>query len=236
MRIYKKATIITGIMTAASFIGAFILNFSVYIDAFWCNALLGVFGSSLLTFMMSVISYRVERRKTFEGFSYSTKAILHDLNKYQTSWSLEEKIDFFLNYHDISRIDWDRYYGDFCFLFDVSKKNIQYIYSIIYQPILELNQSINYHIWHFRWYKDGSGRNEKVISQFIKELEELIIETTMTTYQDGNMPSDDKEKFTMTSSKNKIVDSTLRELNGEYYRLMYGNRMYRKSQVKEKTQ
>ena len=106
MRTYKYAIYITCAITLISFCIAFALNF-YFTDTnpFWCNLLLGIFGSSSLTLLTSIVGYRVERRRTFEGFSYATKAILHDLNKYQYTWGLEEKVDFFLNYTDISKID-----------------------------------------------------------------------------------------------------------------------------------
>ena len=141
MKVYKNAIIATGIITLISFLASFIFNFYTQVNSFWCNALLGIFGSSLLTLLTSTIGYRVERCKTFEGFSYATKEILHALNKYQVSWSLEEKIDFFLNYHDISKIEWDRYYGDFSFIADFRGKNRRYIYEQIYTPILRVNQA-----------------------------------------------------------------------------------------------
>lgn len=105
MRTYKYAIYITCAITLISFCIAFALNF-YFTDTnpFWCNLLLGIFGSSSLTLLTSIVGYRVERRRTFEGFSYATKAILHDLNKYQYTWGLEEKVDFFLNYTDISKI------------------------------------------------------------------------------------------------------------------------------------
>ena len=112
MRTYKYAIYISCAITLISFCIAFALKDT---NPFWCNLLLGIFGSSSLTLLTSIIGYRVERRRTFEGFSYATKTILHDLNKYQYTWGLEEKVDFFLNYTDISKIDWDRYYGDFDF-------------------------------------------------------------------------------------------------------------------------
>lgn len=230
MRVYKNAIITTFLMTVVSLFCALYLNFFVSIDPFWCNALLGIFGSSLLTLITAIISYRVERRKTFEGFSYCTKIILHDLNKYQSSWELEKKIDFFLEYHDISHMDWDSYFGDFCFLFDFKHKHRNYIYTKIYRPILVVNQAINNHLWHFRWHKDGSGRNEKVMQLFVKEIEDLIVTTITETYPTG----DDVQTITVTSTKNKLISDIQQELNGEYYRLMYGNKIYRKSELNEK--
>lgn len=230
MRVYKNAIIITFFITAISFLVAFYLNFFTSFDPFWCNTLLGIFGSGLLTLITSIISYRIERRKTFEGFSYCTKIILHDLNKYQSSWNLEKKIDFFLEYHDVNHIDWDRYFGDFCFLFDFKRKHRKYIYAKIYEPILAVNQAINNHLWHFRWHKDGSGKNEKVMQIFVKEIESLIIQTITETYPNGN----DIQNITVTSTKNKLVSDIQQELNGEYYRLMYGNKIYQESESKGK--
>lgn len=230
MRVYKNAIITTFLLTVVSFFSALYLNFFKTIDAFWYNALLGIFGSSLLTLITSVISYRVERRKTFEGFSYCTKVILHDLNKYQSSWELEKKIDFFLEYHDISHMDWDSYFGNFCFLFDFKHKCRNYIYTKIYKPILTVNQAIANHLWHFRWHKDGSGRNEKVMQVFVKEIEDLIITTVTETY-----PCEDAvQNMTVTSTKNKLISDIQQELNDEYYRLMYGNKIYRKNEPKKK--
>ena len=45
-----------------------------------------------------------------------------------------------------------------------------------------VNQKIGHHIWHFRWYKDGSGRNERVMEKFLQEIEDLIIETKVEKY------------------------------------------------------
>lgn len=233
MRIYRNAIVITFLITIISVVIAFIFNFYTNIDAFWCNLFLGVFGSGLLTFITSVISYCVERRKTFEGFSYNTKAILHELNKYQTNWSLDEKVEFFLNFHDFSLIEWDRYYGEFALLFDWKKENTSYIYSKIYKPLSQIDHLINFHTWHFRWHKDGSGRNESVISRFVKEIEDLIIETTKSTFLECSIPTEDNAAPVMTSTRNRIVQDISTELNEKYYKLMYGSRIYKKSKVAE---
>ncbi|MFR8817360.1 MAG: hypothetical protein ACLVFS_02440 [Butyricicoccus sp.] len=210
MRTYKYAIYITCAITLISFCIAFALNF-YFTDSnpFWCNLLLGIFGSSSLTLLTSIIGYRVERRRTFEGFSYATKAILHDLNKYQYTWGLEEKVDFFLNYTDISKIDWDRYYGDFDFFtsFFSNDNDRRYIYTQIYYPIVQVNTAVRNHIWHFRWYQDGSGKNDVVIKKFIREIEHLFI----------------------TDIRNNLVYDISHELNNRYYKLMYGTRAFNRS-------
>lgn len=229
MQVYRSSTIITAILTLLSFSFSLFLNFFTKADPFWCNTCLGVFGSSLLTFLISIIGYRFERRKTFEAFSIETKEILHNLNKYQVSWNLEEKVDYFLNYHDIRKVDWDMHYGEFAFLFDFRQKNKAYIYQKIYLPILQVNQAINMHIWHFRWYKDGTGRNDIVISKFIEEIESLIMEVVSEELPVSE--TDAEQKMIMRSTKNKIVCDVSNELNGKYYSLMYGRRAYKMSQT-----
>ena len=229
MRVYRNATFITATLTIASLGGALFFNFCTDTDPFWCNLLLGVFGSGLLTFITSVIGYQVERRKTFEGFSYCTKQLLKALNKYQASWTLDEKIDFFLALHDVSWFDWDRYFGDFCFLFDWNHKNRTYIYEKIYHPLQEVDQKINFHVWHFRWHKDGSGRNEKVMGIFVQEIEDIIMETSTKMFYGDGEPQPEKG-FPITQTRNKIVEDVKQELKGEYYRLMYGSKTYKESQ------
>ncbi len=114
-----------------------------------------------------------------------------------------------MNYHDISKIECDCYYGDFSFIADFRGKNRRYIYEQIYTPILRVNQAINNHVWHFRYYKDGSGKNDKVLGKFIEEIEALFIETTISEI-DTNEKGD---PVTMTSTKNKIVHTIQEELN-----------------------
>lgn len=238
MRIYRNAVYITALTTVVSFFVAVVLNFRTSADPFWCNSLLGIFGSSLLTFITSVVGYQVERRRTFEGFSYCTKEILRNLNKYQTSWTLDEKINFFLTYHDISWTEWDRYYGEFCFVFDFTKRKRTYIFENIYQPLLKVNQKIGYHIWHFRWHKDGSGRNERAMQKFVQEIEDLIIETTKEAYPRlEDFPEDMRDSIEVnyiSTTRNRIVEDVGNELIGEYYRIIYGNKAYKNSQLETK--
>lgn len=234
MKIYRNATLVTAFLTVFAGVAAGCLNFWTTADSFWCNLLLGVFGSGLLTFITSVIGYRVERQKTFEGFLYCTKEILHNLNKYRLSWTVEEKIDFFLTYHDISCAEWDRYFGEFCFLFDFGHKNREYIYNKIYHPILEINQRVNHHVWHFRWHKEGSGQDEHVMERFVREIEDLIIERKIDIGPSEAETSVKIRSIPISTTRNKIVGDLLYELNNEYYRLMYGNRVYKQSQAEAK--
>ena len=73
--------------------------------------------------------------------------------------TLEEKIDLLLEYADSDKIEWDSCLGEIDFLFDFGKKNYKYIYNSIYKPLWELQVAIQKHYWHFKWYKDGTGKS-----------------------------------------------------------------------------
>ena len=225
MKIYKNAIIATSIVTLISFLWSFIFNFCMQIDLFWCNALLGVFGSSLLTLLTSIIGYKVERRQSFEGFYRTTTEILHVLNKYQVPWDLDKKVDFLLYYHDISKAEWSRYYGGFSFIADFHGKNRCYIYEKICAPILSLNKSIDYYSINLRDYIDSSYKNKDAIGTIVKEIESLFIETTFSEINDNCVTKPIAIPFT----RNKTVHTIKKELNGEYYKLMYGKRVYNQS-------
>ena len=99
---------------------------------FWCNICLALFGSGLLTFITSCIGYSTEKGRTLEAFNYSTRSLLHIINKYDLGWDLEKKLDFFLNYADIDKSLWDGQLGAICFLRDPNRKQYTYIYQKIY--------------------------------------------------------------------------------------------------------
>lgn len=85
MSIYKKTIKIIGILTIISFAGCLILHYKIVSknSGFWCNIIMGVFGSSLLTLISSIVGYRVERKKVLEKFYYYTNKILKQINQYQ---------------------------------------------------------------------------------------------------------------------------------------------------------
>ena len=221
MRNYAISARITAILTLVSFAAAMILHYATNGEEteFWCNVCLAVFGSGLLTFITSWIGYFIEKSKTLENFSYSTRFLLHIINKYDLNWDLEKKIDFFLDYKDIDKSLWDSNLGAIYFLFDPSRKNFMYIYKKIYRPIVDLNLKVSDHEFHFIWYKDGSGKNDVVMQKFVKEIEALFMEETTKkhTLEDGRV-------LTTKGVYNKLVRTISAELNGRYYDIMYGKK------------
>ena len=227
MSIYKKTIGLTGLITILSFVVCLVLHYLFMSEEaeFWCNVVLGIFSGALLTLLSSVIGYRVERKRVLENFFYYTNKILKQINQYQMNMTLEEKINFLLEYADSDKIEWDSCLGEIDFLFDFGKKNFKYIYNSIYKPLWELQVAIQKHYWHFKWYKDGTGKNDKVMEEFLKEIEPLILDreemkTPIETDQNGKAI----KYLTATAVTNRIVSSINKELTGKYYTLMYGKK------------
>jgi len=176
--IYKRTIKVTGTITLVSFLECLALHYlCVSKEAdFGCNIALGIFGSSLLTLISSIVGYRVECKRAIEKFYYYTNKILKQINQYQLNMSLEEKIDFLLEYVENDKIEWDSCLGDIDLIFDFGKEKFKYIYNSIYKPLRELQRAIQNHYWHFKWHKDGSGKNNKVMENFIAEIEPLIFD------------------------------------------------------------
>lgn len=53
--------------------------------------------------------------------------------------------------------------------------NRKYIYEKIYLLIFRFNQAVSNHVWHFRWYFDGSGKNKPVMEMFVEQLEQHLL-------------------------------------------------------------
>ena len=66
MTVYKRSVIITASISIVSLIIATSLNYVVN-EKFWSNVCLGLFGSSILTMITSIVGYFVERKKLYGG-------------------------------------------------------------------------------------------------------------------------------------------------------------------------
>ena len=221
MKNYVFATRITAVISLFSLLISIFFHywFQTPHTDFWGNVLLAIFGSGLVTFITSCIGYRAEKRHTLEGFSYQTRHLLQIINRYDINWNLEKKIDFFLDYSDVDTSVWDSYLGSIYFFYDPKEEKFKYIYQSIYKPIVDLNKKVSEHDTHFTLHKDGSGKNETVMTGFIEEIELLIIEKKINkhTLEDGQV-------IQTESIKNILVSSMLKELNGRYHDIMYGKK------------
>ena len=87
------------------------------------------------------------------------------------------------------------------------------------------------HYWHFKWHKDGTGKNDRVMEKFLAEIEPLILdkkeESVLGEFDESGVTT---KRIVVTSVSNKIVGKINKELSGRYYKLMYKKEC---SEVKE---
>lgn len=231
MRAYKISIKITILISALSLSGAIFLHYNTKCANadFWVNVCLGIFGSAFLTLITSIISYKIERRKTLESFVYNTRHILSYMNKYQDSMSLEQKIHFFIDYAELDKSEWDKDFGNIDFFFDRFTNNRKYIYEHIYSPVLKFNRAVASHMWHFRWHLDGTGKNDAIMQKFVADLQEYLLEKC-----ESDIPTEYDEKGNIVSSchslsvQPKLEHNIRKELNGRYYEIMYGKKFAQK--------
>lgn len=223
--VYKKITIITGILTFISFIFGIRLYYCFPGNSdmnFFVNVCLAIFGSSMLSMFTAWITYFSEKRKTMEGFAYCTRRILKVLSHYDESMTLDEKIKFFIAYYDESMDEWDANFGNMDFFFEFYHHNRKYVYDEIYSPITAFNKMVGRHVWHFRFYLNSSVRNDAVMDDFVKELEDVLIVKTTSILPNELAEDGTNEKYTrMISVEPKLVRDIKEELNGRYYKCMY---------------
>lgn len=219
MSVYKRGFVISFVLVIASIIVALILNY-MCCEQFWCNVMLGIFGSSLLTAITSLIGYFAERKTVMEEFYTETLKLLNQFNRYQHDLSLEQKIGFYLSLSDYDLTDWNVVIGKMDFF---KEENRKYIYDKIYKPLLDTYRTACSHSWHFRMHVNGTGVNKAVMQKFVEEIEPCILETKLFSYGD-----EEENEIVGSSIKNKIVEGILTELNGKYYTLMYGKKKVQK--------
>lgn len=225
MRLQKRLIIFMGTLCLLSFILCLLLNYcfnNLRSSDFWLNISVSIFGSSLLAVFTAILAYFQDRRKTLEAFYIHTKSLLKYLNKYQSSGTLKEKLIFFIDYYELDKNEWDRDYRDICLFFDPFKKNINYIFNSIYQPILNFNYAVENHYWHFKWYLDGTGLNDKVMKTFIKELEDILLDVEIIKEPvKFDIAGNAIEYCEFISITPKFVLKLEEELSNKYYSIMY---------------
>ena len=218
MRNYAISIYITTPLTIIALGVAILLHYCACgTDAdFWCNICLGIFGSGLLTVLVSCVGYASEKKKTMEGFYFGTNEILRRFGRYGLNWERGHKIDFLVDCSETDRFSWDAYYGDMYFLFDFSRKRINYVFETIYSPIIRFYDEVESKVFHLKLYRDGESNNGLVIDKMIAEIESMLISETKHVIERNG------ETFTVTSEKAILTEPIYKELDGKYYDLMYG--------------
>ena len=83
-------------LTIVSFISSLCLN-GIYYDLS-----LAVFGSSLLSLIIGIIGYRIERNRALERFCLNVKKRIRFWSVYDNNDNLEKKCKYFMDYYSVS--------------------------------------------------------------------------------------------------------------------------------------
>ena len=213
MRNSKIAIICSSILSIIALIISILLN--ACDKEFASNVFSGIFASSLLTLMISIINYITERRRVLEAFYISARKAVGNINKFENDGDLEQSIDTLLLMNQFDYTSFDVSYGEMCFFFK-NKSTHKYIYQKIYKPIMDLSDKINEKCWHFGIYRKAKNGNKQVMRILIDELDSIIMthNTKIFTQEDG---SQIKPVYT----ENRFVKELEKELIGRYYDIMY---------------
>ncbi len=231
MRAYKIITYITAVTTLFF---AFLSTMFHYhgavlnIDAeYWSSFCLSVFGSSLLTFLSSVLIYRFEREKTLKHFLYLTKQILTYLGLYRYNMTIDEKKDFFDGFLKLDKTTWKNEYYNLSFFFGPITKDRarKYIFDNIVSPIEQFNIEVVKRIFVFRPERAGSDIyfEEEYVQKKIAELQDYLVEhkegDIAVEFDDEGKPVRWKHYI---SESAKLMADVSRDLEGRYREILYG--------------
>jgi len=204
------------IICVFSIIIAFIFN--KYNVGFWVNIFIGIFSSGVLALILSIIGYQIERMKTLEEFyTYVLKAIAN-FNRFENNGDPQYTMDIVLKINDFDYTALDMSYGNIDFMF-ANNTHRKYIYDRIYKRVCNLKHIINDKSFHFKEYKKAINGNLPVMELFIKKIDEEIM-----ARKREDITNEDGSVCIVSSSYNKFNNEIMDELNGKYYKIMYGRK------------
>lgn len=216
MRTNKTAICVLTPMTIISFTLALLLHLFCNGCEFVINTLQGVFGSSLLTLIMAIIGYFVERRKTLEKFWTYGHKIMRNYGKYHYEMSIEEKMDAIILMNEFDYSSFDDAFGEIEFLFS-NKKLHKKIGENIYKKTLEIRKEISVNAFHFlELKKELNEHSRSVANVFVGKLDDIFFIKNIYTF-----PQEDGTPLTQTEIHNKVTEELDEHFVGWYYDLMY---------------
>ena len=82
------------------------------------NIFAGIFAGTLLTLLIAIINYNVERTKVLEKFyTYALKAV-NNFNSFENEGDIEATIDIVIEMNKFDYTEFDISFGEICFLFN----------------------------------------------------------------------------------------------------------------------
>lgn len=169
---------------------------------------IGIFASSLLVMIVSLINYLSNKRETLEGFFDSVMTISKRINMYDLDADLEYKNNYLLETYRNYFNELDRYYSRIALI--LKKKDRNYVYYSLYRPITLIREQISYYNQEMVRYQN---RKEVDIEPVIKEIENCFLPRQRERNGD--------DEIIVGISKKTCAYDWIKELTGRYYKLMY---------------
>ena len=181
-----------------------------YAVSFWSNALLGVFGSSFLSFLIAVINYVNERKRTLENFLLDGSKVRTLYNKYPLNGNDEEKARLILQMAEFDYTSLDNAYGGVSFLIRHHYWQ-EKIWNEVYEPICRVRKAIAKCAKEIQRFSLLQNMDSATLSSCISEVDKVITKTTIYNVDGISMPE----------ISNSIVEELDNKLNGFFYDLLY---------------
>lgn len=182
---------------------------------FWANIFIGITSSSVLALIISLISYHIEKRRALEEFFVNALKAVSNIKQYEKSRDPLVTMDLILKMNDFDYSALDIAYGNIDFMF-ANNTYRKYIYEMIYSKILDIKNLIREKSFHFREYKKVDNGNLAVMMAFINEIDTRIMERREEFVDISD------SKCAVGYNFNKFAEEIEGELNGKYYKIMYG--------------
>lgn len=213
MRIQKYNLIISGLVSLIAIITAAILD-QLSIE-FWANVFIGIFSSGTLVLILSLASYRIERRKVLEMLYISINDIIKNFNKYEKSDDPEKTMDTVLELNKYDYSNFNIVLGDVAFIFN-HKRKYNYIHENICKKIYLIRDSIKEKSRHFNEYKKSNHGNLKVMEIFINEIDSVLMARI-----EEIVVNDEGNEVSVGYHYNRITKELSEEISGRFYDLIY---------------
>jgi len=176
VKAYKIATILTFFTTIIFFL--FALFFNSIDEDFWSNISIGVFSSSLLVLITSIISYIQSEKSTIQTYFWKLNILQNKILVLSTMPEKEQSTsEYYKNIKEINELLLD--YFTICDLsfFDVKRETIKLIFHIneITQEYYKLSRSAEINCRNFICDKcDKNGQKIYSKERFLSEIKDYV--------------------------------------------------------------
>lgn len=169
----KNNKIAIYISTAISVVGVFAAyGFNNPQTEFVSNLFLGLFGSAIVSFAISIINYFTEKERAYYDFWVAGRRIIDRLSKYPCKGTLDEKVLALIRMNEIDYAYLDDAYSRFDFIFNKKKKIA--LFETIYRPAMEIRTEIQRRANHADQYRRGK-EPEPIMKIHIEKFEKVFL-------------------------------------------------------------